>query len=631
MRRGLFVSIAVMVVLGAGSASGSVGARSALPEAKLKWSIPERYGRSWQAWSQAKATYEGSYARATTTEATFDLCGSVASRPITRYLLTLRHVGSSLKISSSNSRCIKRFKRPPVLDGQELPCPECDGPELPYGVYQIRYAVATREGFGPAKTGRIEIRDYLVVSLGDSLASGEGAPDTHGRYEFSFTDRLDVVTNSSVKVTERAPVRWKDRRCHRSARAGHALFAERLEKRDEHSSVTFLSLACSGAEVVEGVLGPYGGMEPPSRGRDLPAQVDALRGLLPVADNRRTIDVLLLQVGINDLDFSDIIVACAGNRDINAGDSECMYKTGFGRKLRTLRSTYVRLGKVINARFPGAEVYVADYPGEVFKGGGCGLLGLAGHGITTAEAQAIAAGGRQLNAELQRLAWRFDWNYIGGVTEAFAPHAYCSSSRWFNRIEDSFRQQGNREGTAHPNRRGHEAYRDAFTRAVVVDYRKSPSYRVALTIHRVRLGSVGGRNDSDRFEVRVPTRGDELLTTSQRYTIARRGELLIPEQGPLTYSRLIYEKPQPARHLTEFSFVLSGVGGTLPVLHKAEEAFKPTCIASSAGPCHVRRLGNGRLLASNPNGRIAVEYSITVRRPRPGEIPGPTPPKTPGK
>lgn len=621
----------MLIVFGAGAASGSVGQRSALPQAKLEWSIPERYASSWQVWSQAKATYEGSYTRATTTEARFDLCGSVSSKPITRYLLTLRHVGSSFRVSSINARCVKRFKRPPILDGQELPCASCDGPELPYGVYDVRYAVATRDGFGPAKTSRIEIRDYLIVSLGDSLASGEGAPDTHGLYEFSFTDKLDVVTNSSVKVTQKAPVRWRDVRCHRSARAGHALFAERLEKRDQHSSVTFISLACSGAEVLEGVLGPYSGMEPPSSRPDLPAQVDALRALLPVGDQRRKIDVLLLQVGINDLDFSDIIVACAGNRDINAGDSECMYKTGFSRKLRTLRSTYARLGKVINARFPGAEVYVADYPGEVFKGGGCGLLGLPGHGITPAEAQTIAAGGRQLNAELQRLAWRFDWNYIGGVTEAFAPHAYCSSSRWFNRIEDSFRRQGNREGTAHPNRRGHEKFRDAFTRGVVVDSKVSPSYRVKLTIHRVRVGAIGGRDDWNRFEVRVPTRGDELFTTSQRFTVARRGELLAPDQGPQTYSRLVYERPQPPRYLTRFSFLLSGVGGTIPALHKLEDGFKPTCIASSAGPCHITRTSSGRYLATNPSGRIAVEYSITVRPVNPAEIPGPTTPPTPGK
>ena len=75
-----------------------------------------------------------------------------------------------------------RFKSPPVLDGQVLPCPDCAGPELPYGVYDVTYAVATGRGpeFGPATTERIELRDYLIVSLGDSLASGEGSPDAKG-------------------------------------------------------------------------------------------------------------------------------------------------------------------------------------------------------------------------------------------------------------------------------------------------------------------------------------------------------------------------------------------------------------------------------------------------------------------
>ena len=79
------------------------------------------------------------------------------------------------------------------------------------------------------------------------------------------------------------------------------------------------------------MLGKYAGMEPQPGTSDLPAQVEVLRSLIRDGSGQRRIDALLLQVGINDLDFSDIIVACAGNRDVNAGSVHCMYDTGFRR------------------------------------------------------------------------------------------------------------------------------------------------------------------------------------------------------------------------------------------------------------------------------------------------------------
>jgi GDSL-like Lipase/Acylhydrolase family len=620
------VALAASVALGLlETSSVSEAATRGSPQARLKWSIGKRYQSGWQHWDQSKSKYSGGglFVHPRGAEATFDLCGSVAPQRITSYALTLQGVGSTFRWASTSSKCVKRFRPAQNLDGQNLPCFDCEGPELPYGIYDVTYSVSTgprRDQAGPSTTERIEIRDYLVVSLGDSLASGEGAPDSDGLYEFSRLDKLDVLTDSTVKVTEKEPVKWKDRRCHRSARSGHALLAEQLEDRDPHSSVTFISLACSGAEIDEGVLGPYAGSEP--RQPEMPAQVDVLQSLLRDGSGKqRTVDVLMLQVGINDLDFSDIVVACAGNFSLlGTGDPSCFYDTGFGNKLAALRAKYERLGVAINRRFPGAEVYVADYPGDVFKGGGCGLLGLHKLGITEIEAQAFSAGGLQLNGELQRLASKFDWNYVGGVTEAFSPHPYCSASRWFNRVEDSFKHQGNKEGTAHPNHRGHEEFRDAFSRNVVVALKTSPSYRVQLTIHRIQLGSIAGTGERS-FSIKVASRGDELFTESRSFKVANRGTLLVPTGGPLTYTRMIYEKPQPPRQLTQLSFLITALGGTLPGLHKPEDGFKPTCIPSAAGPCHVIKTPTGRYLASTPDKAITVEYSLSVRPINPATIP----------
>lgn len=114
----------------------------------------------------------------------------------------------------------------------------------------------------------------LIVSLGDSYGSGEGNPDLHQIF--------DPRPESFFQVHR--PTQWVDKRCHRSATAGPAEAARRLEASDPKTSVTFLSFACSGATIDTmwgtdavdpykppepgaptntGILGPYSGVEPP--------------------------------------------------------------------------------------------------------------------------------------------------------------------------------------------------------------------------------------------------------------------------------------------------------------------------------------------------------------------------------
>lgn len=71
------------------------------------------------------------------------------------------------------------------------------------------------DAFGPQN---IPVRDLLIVQIGDSYASGEGAPDLP-------RGDADYPT-------------WIDGRCHRSAKTGAAQAAMALERIDQHSSVT---------------------------------------------------------------------------------------------------------------------------------------------------------------------------------------------------------------------------------------------------------------------------------------------------------------------------------------------------------------------------------------------------------
>jgi hypothetical protein len=131
-------------------------------------------------------------------------------------------------------------------------------------------------------TQTVNPRDYLVVSMGDSYGSGEGNPDVAQKFA------TDPIFGHQLPWIQRGP-RWEDKRCHRSAKAGPAQAALQMEGADPHSSVTFLSFACSGANVEAtswdpanpfdpyntdgatnngvGILGGYAGPEPPRASR----------------------------------------------------------------------------------------------------------------------------------------------------------------------------------------------------------------------------------------------------------------------------------------------------------------------------------------------------------------------------
>src|SRR3954465_2330206 len=131
----------------------------------------------------------------------------------------------------------------------------------------------------PAGRVRIDAPDYVVASIGDSVASGEGNPDV-------------------------SPRGWLERRCHRSLRSGAALAARAVELGDRHSVVTLVPLACSGATVGEGLLAPYDGVEPNRAKGALPPQVDQLRAI------DRDVDALLISVGANDVNFGPFTRFC---------------------------------------------------------------------------------------------------------------------------------------------------------------------------------------------------------------------------------------------------------------------------------------------------------------------------------
>ncbi|MGH3070858.1 MAG: PKD domain-containing protein [Gaiellaceae bacterium] len=120
---------------------------------------------------------------------------------------------------------------------------------------------------------------------------------------------------------------WQDRRCHRSANAGSAQAARLLELADPRTSVTFVHLACSGAEIARGLVGGYDGVN-----GTLPFELDGepeadlLADLDPQAEaaaeliGDRELDAVYLSIGGNDVGFGPIVTACIALAPCNPVD-----------------------------------------------------------------------------------------------------------------------------------------------------------------------------------------------------------------------------------------------------------------------------------------------------------------------
>src|SRR5688572_10425188 len=134
------------------------------------------------------------------------------------------------------------------IDGTPLPLTGCMfSYDLTPGIHHVKFTATPAVGMGHVYEEDILVRDILIVSLGDSIASGEGNPDVPQKFDWS-----GFVS---------AGPRWADRRCHRSAHAGPAQAALAIERADPHTSVTFISLACSGATLSHMGYYPYMGIE----------------------------------------------------------------------------------------------------------------------------------------------------------------------------------------------------------------------------------------------------------------------------------------------------------------------------------------------------------------------------------
>lgn len=135
----------------------------------------------------------------------------------------------------------------------------------------------------------IDVKDLLVVGLGDSYASGEGMPD---------------VPKKSLQRKSQ----WLDKKCHRSLLSAQSLTAARLAASNLHRSVTFVSRACSGAKIdeVHNLEQKHKTKEAQLSAIKTDLCLDKLKGGVCEGKIRQP-DLVLLSIGGNDAHFAPMI------------------------------------------------------------------------------------------------------------------------------------------------------------------------------------------------------------------------------------------------------------------------------------------------------------------------------------
>lgn len=350
--------------------------------------------------------------------------------------------------------------------------------------------------FPPPAVGQPNAR--VIVSLGDSYASGEGVPD---QAAVSCDAFAGAFYDKRTKVSCHAAAEWRasdpgtpeadsDRRCHRSGKAGPRLaardFAQLAVSGTPPLAVQATSFACSGAEIMHITDSPYNGVDDP-HDADVPAQLDQMRDRFPDA---RSFDAVIVSAGGNDVGFGDHVAWCA----LNPPWSKCYEHQPpehgpftqwepAATLIARVKSRYRDLARALEEKLNGrvGNVFITEYPDPTRRSDRsvCGpppLLFDAFDGVSRAEAQwAADVFIPTLNATLREVADEHGWHYVGNVAAPFSgatdppseAHGYCADDRWLNTLRDGVAIEGHPYGAVHPNEKGQRVYRDAIFHALL--------------------------------------------------------------------------------------------------------------------------------------------------------------------
>ncbi len=305
---------------------------------------------------------------------------------------------------------------------------------------------------------KIPVQDLLVVAMGDSNGSGEGA----GPF-------------------------WHEQ-CNRGSASYQYQAAHLLEQvTGLKASATFVSASCSGAVVSDLVDTRYEGIHP---GPPLSPQIRQLAQRLdpPRGKERRKVDAAIVSIGVNDLGFGPILAYCIAYEIKKVAGPACEDspvkvrrsdkgsvaeyvkdpggKTTLGETIdglvRKLPDRYRELARELSRTKlvkPG-RVFLSQYPFFFYDTGGTlctsqgGVLGGTLTTILPSTWQWLSFEGNKLNRAVRAAAGAHGWNAIEVPRQLFFGHGYCAADSWFVSLQNAVTVNANKAGAFHPTERG---------------------------------------------------------------------------------------------------------------------------------------------------------------------------------
>jgi hypothetical protein len=315
----------------------------------------------------------------------------------------------------------------------------------------------------------IRVRRRIVVAMGDSLLSGEGNPMMWGR---PTADDEDLMSRDQ----------WLEKRCHRSLVSAAGLAAWKLASSGK-DLVAYFNVACSGSTAwhIPRTTQKYVGVETAQAARDadaarhytqthMLAQIDEVKKAFCGVDQPCTIrpDVVILSVGINDLDFSSVVRRLILS---NKGTPPSSMTAAVKRRLDQLGKNAATSGSLLHAytsiekALAPRNALVLEYPDPTKDDSG-----------TYCNASALFSGVSFFVIDSEENRWADDtllkplnaaigkavdtmqetnsnWRMVKGSVAATEKHGFCAKRSSFNMGQDAKIDSG----TMHPTVVGHDA------------------------------------------------------------------------------------------------------------------------------------------------------------------------------
>lgn len=323
---------------------------------------------------------------------------------------------------------------------------------------------------GPASvstTAHVDpVGDFIVLSIGDSVASGEGNP---------LVPRSRVwegpIVNRGLWDDPASSYGDFGEGCHRTSLAGPGLGTSSLKATNPTSGITFIHVACSGAKVGNVI----------TQLKEARRSIESSRmqaGGDPGADPLN-VDVLLISVGANNIGdgFGSLVLACA-DPTTDCSTDPTLAQT-LSQSFDALPGDFQALANEINVpteatRGTVSDIYITEYfdptrdeTGEFPTLASCPLGGLLESEWTFLYNNMVVP----LNAAVASAAGTHKWHLVGGIEDAFRTHGYCATpadNRWVVSLGESGEIQGDQLGTGHPNPAGQQTYAARIRNRVIV-------------------------------------------------------------------------------------------------------------------------------------------------------------------